>query len=78
MEANTLFLEKHKGHHHLPYLCAHKFSAFDFAIIHGILHFADSLMHRAAVAEMLHVLDPSNKAEAVKLLEDSSDNLVSG
>ncbi|XP_058226821.1 N-terminal acetyltransferase A complex auxiliary subunit NAA15 [Rhododendron vialii] len=38
----------------------------------------DSLMHRAAVAEMLHVLDPSNKTEAIKLLEDSSNNLVSG
>ncbi|XP_052182414.1 N-terminal acetyltransferase A complex auxiliary subunit NAA15-like isoform X2 [Diospyros lotus] len=37
----------------------------------------DSLMHRAAVAEMLYVLDPSKKAEAIKLIEDSSNNLVS-
>ncbi|KAG9150983.1 hypothetical protein Leryth_003095 [Lithospermum erythrorhizon] len=31
----------------------------------------DSLMHRAAAAEMLHVLEPSKKAEATKLIEDS-------
>ncbi|XP_057459608.1 N-terminal acetyltransferase A complex auxiliary subunit NAA15-like [Actinidia eriantha] len=37
----------------------------------------DSLMHRAAVAEMLFVLDPSKKSQAIKLLEDSSNNLVS-
>ncbi|KAL6996526.1 N-alpha-acetyltransferase 16, NatA auxiliary subunit [Sarracenia purpurea var. burkii] len=36
----------------------------------------DSLMHRAAVAEMVYVLDPSKKDEAIKLLEDSSNNLV--
>ncbi|GAA0148143.1 acetyltransferase [Lithospermum erythrorhizon] len=32
----------------------------------------DSLMHRAAAAEMLHVLEPSKKAEATKLIEDST------
>ncbi|KAI7981158.1 N-terminal acetyltransferase A complex auxiliary subunit NAA15 [Camellia lanceoleosa] len=37
----------------------------------------DSLMHRAAVADMLNVLDCSKKAEAIKLIEDSSNNLLS-
>ncbi|KAF3450798.1 hypothetical protein FNV43_RR06887 [Rhamnella rubrinervis] len=36
----------------------------------------DSLMHRAAVAEMLYVLQPDKKAEAVKLMEESTNNLV--
>ncbi|KAK8664233.1 hypothetical protein V6N13_084031 [Hibiscus sabdariffa] len=36
----------------------------------------DSLMHRVAVAEMLNVLDPANKLEAVKLIEDSSNKVV--
>ncbi|XP_039045865.1 N-terminal acetyltransferase A complex auxiliary subunit NAA15-like [Hibiscus syriacus] len=36
----------------------------------------DSLMHRVAVAEMLHVLDPTKKPEAVKLIEDSSNKVV--
>ncbi|KAB5574252.1 hypothetical protein DKX38_001446 [Salix brachista] len=34
----------------------------------------DSLMHRAAVAEMLSVLEPNKKLEAVKLIEDSTNN----
>ncbi|CAK9174650.1 unnamed protein product [Ilex paraguariensis] len=37
----------------------------------------DSLMHRAAVAEMLYLLEPNQKADAVKLIEESSNNLVS-
>ncbi|GMP34658.1 hypothetical protein CsSME_00007436 [Camellia sinensis var. sinensis] len=37
----------------------------------------DSLMHRAAVADMLNVLDCSKKAEAIKFIEDSSNNLLS-
>ncbi|CAN4086801.1 unnamed protein product [Withania somnifera] len=37
----------------------------------------ESLMHRAAVAELLYVLVPSKKAEAVKLIEDSVNDLVS-
>ncbi|CAN1836317.1 N-terminal acetyltransferase A complex auxiliary subunit NAA15 [Linum perenne] len=48
LEANMLFLEKHK----------------------------ESLVHRAAVAEMLYVLEPSKKSEAIKLIEDSSNNTV--
>ncbi|KAK1576952.1 hypothetical protein Q3G72_017810 [Acer saccharum] len=36
----------------------------------------DSLMHRAAAAEMLYVLEPNNKSEAIKLIEDSANNLV--
>ncbi|MBA0870636.1 hypothetical protein Goshw_015158, partial [Gossypium schwendimanii] len=36
----------------------------------------DSLMHRVAVAEMLFTLDPTEKLEAVKLIEDSSNKVV--
>ncbi|GMI78063.1 mutant,snc1-enhancing 6, EMBRYO DEFECTIVE 2753, OMISHA, NAA15 [Hibiscus trionum] len=36
----------------------------------------DSLMHRVAVAEMLYVLDPTKKLEAVKLIEDSSNKVL--
>ena len=35
---------------------------------------ADSLMHRVAVAEMLYLLEPNKKSEAVKLIEESSNN----
>ncbi|WOG99228.1 hypothetical protein DCAR_0518576 [Daucus carota subsp. sativus] len=49
IEANYLFLEKHK----------------------------DSLMHRAAAAEMLYFIEPNKKAEAIKLIEDSTNKLVS-
>jgi len=34
-------------------------------------------MHRAAVAEMLYLLEPNKKVEAVKLIEESSNNMVS-
>ncbi|KAI4331230.1 hypothetical protein MLD38_029435 [Melastoma candidum] len=37
----------------------------------------DSLMHRAAAAEMLLLLEPGNKAKAIKLIEDSTNNMVS-
>ncbi|THG22776.1 hypothetical protein TEA_024701 [Camellia sinensis var. sinensis] len=37
----------------------------------------DPLMHRAAVAEILFVLDRCKKADAIKLIEDSSNNPVS-
>ncbi|MBA0822878.1 hypothetical protein Goarm_019647, partial [Gossypium armourianum] len=33
----------------------------------------DSLMHRVVVAEMLYILDPTKKLEAVKLIEESSN-----
>ncbi|KAH7565150.1 hypothetical protein JRO89_XS09G0146100 [Xanthoceras sorbifolium] len=36
----------------------------------------DSLMHRAAAAEMLCLLEPNKKSEAIKLIEDSTNNLV--
>ncbi|KAK1265524.1 hypothetical protein QJS04_geneDACA024242 [Acorus gramineus] len=36
----------------------------------------DSLMHRAAVAEMLHLLEPNKKIEAIKLIEDSANRTV--
>ncbi|KAF5739129.1 acetyltransferase-related family protein [Tripterygium wilfordii] len=38
----------------------------------------DSLMHRAAVAEMLYVLEPDKKSDAIKLIENSTNNLVPG
>ncbi|KAG8379893.1 hypothetical protein BUALT_Bualt07G0136600 [Buddleja alternifolia] len=49
LEANTVFLEKHK----------------------------DSLRHRAAVAEMIFVMEPNKKGEAVKLIEESSNDPIS-
>ncbi|KAL2332403.1 hypothetical protein Fmac_019984 [Flemingia macrophylla] len=36
----------------------------------------DSLMHRAAFGEMLYILDPSRRSEAVNLIEGSKNNLV--
>ncbi|GJV74506.1 N-terminal acetyltransferase A complex auxiliary subunit NAA15-like protein [Tanacetum coccineum] len=38
----------------------------------------DSLMHKAAVAEMIYCLEPNKKGEAIKLIEESPNNLVSG
>ncbi|WCJ40661.1 N-alpha-acetyltransferase 15 NatA auxiliary subunit [Euphorbia peplus] len=38
--------------------------------------YKDSLMHRAAVAEMLCLLEPDKTSEAVKFIEDSSNNIV--
>lgn len=37
---------------------------------------ADSLMHRAAVAEMLNLLEPQRKSEAIKLIEGSTNGVV--
>ncbi|KAG9459346.1 hypothetical protein H6P81_003854 [Aristolochia fimbriata] len=37
----------------------------------------DSLMHRAAAGEMLYMLEPEKKPEAVKLIEESTNNQVS-
>ncbi|XP_023770332.1 N-terminal acetyltransferase A complex auxiliary subunit NAA15 [Lactuca sativa] len=37
----------------------------------------DSLMHRAAVAEMIYCLEPNKKGDAIKLIQDSPNNLVS-
>lgn len=37
----------------------------------------DSLMHRAAAAEMLYLLEPDKKSEALSLIEDSPNNIVS-
>ncbi|KAF1859666.1 hypothetical protein Lal_00010250 [Lupinus albus] len=36
----------------------------------------DSLMHRAAFGEMLYILDPNRRSEAVQLIEGSRNNLV--
>lgn len=38
--------------------------------------YGDSLMHRAAVAEMMYTLEPNKKAEAIKLIEDSPNKLA--
>ncbi|KAM7480418.1 hypothetical protein LguiA_028631 [Lonicera macranthoides] len=46
------------------------------ANIHFLEKHKDSLMHRASVAEMMYVLEPKKKAEAIKLIEDSSNNLA--
>lgn len=34
-------------------------------------------MHRAAAAEMLYLLEPNKKSEALSLIEDSPNNIVS-
>ncbi|CAL9173200.1 unnamed protein product [Musa hybrid cultivar] len=38
----------------------------------------DSLMHRAAAAEMLYVLEPDKKLDAIMLIEDSKNTLAMG
>jgi hypothetical protein len=38
--------------------------------------FAGSLMHRAAVGEMMYILDPNRRSEVVKLIEGSTNNPV--
>lgn len=40
------------------------------------LLFADSLMHRAAFGEMMYILDPNRRSEAVKLIEGSTNNIA--
>ncbi|OUZ99684.1 Tetratricopeptide repeat-containing domain [Macleaya cordata] len=37
----------------------------------------DSVMHRAAAAEILYVLEPNKKPEVIKLIEDTTNNLES-
>ncbi|KAJ8637710.1 hypothetical protein MRB53_011977 [Persea americana] len=37
----------------------------------------DSLMHRAAAAEMMYVLEPEKKLEAIKLIEESINHTIS-
>eukprot|EP00268_Persea_americana_P057678 TRINITY_DN691_c1_g1_i3.p1 TRINITY_DN691_c1_g1~~TRINITY_DN691_c1_g1_i3.p1 ORF type:complete len:902 (+),score=191.41 TRINITY_DN691_c1_g1_i3:143-2848(+) len=37
----------------------------------------DSLMHRAAAAEMMYVLEPEKKLEAIKLIEESINHSIS-
>jgi len=43
-----------------------------------LLLFADSLLHRAAAAEMIYVLEPEKKLEAIKIIEDSINNVAPG
>lgn len=43
-----------------------------------VLVLADSLMHRAAAAEMMYLLEADKKLEAIKLIEDSKNNIASG
>lgn len=49
----------------------------DCIIVIWLLLLSDSLTHRAAVAEMMFVLEPHKKEEAIKLIEESSDDLIS-
>lgn len=35
-------------------------------------------MHRAAAAEMMYLLEADKKLEAIKLIEDSKNNIASG
>ncbi|CAM0881720.1 unnamed protein product [Alopecurus aequalis] len=37
-----------------------------------------SLTHRAAAAEMMYLLEPDKKSQAIKLIEDSTNNTASG
>lgn len=37
-----------------------------------------SLTHRAAAAEMMYLLEPDKKLQAIKLIEDSTNNTASG
>jgi len=72
-EANMIFFEKHEGNlsPHVAHLCNYiciELTCWLFFVP------ADSLIHRAAVAEMLSVLEPNKKLEAVKLIEDSTNN----
>lgn len=80
IDANNIFLEKHRG----PFSagingfvilgpCSSSKQKNDFLCCMC----AESLMHRAAVAELMYVLEPNKKAEAVKLIEDSVNDLVS-
>lgn len=73
IEANSLFLEKYRSNDlGLVHIL--------FTILFVIFLFCplvDSLRHRAAVAEMVFVLEPSKKKEATSLIEESSNDLGS-
>lgn len=56
-------------HEYAPYCFCHLF-------LHFFVLYADSLMHRAAVAEMMYALEPDKKSKAIKLIEDSTNNTV--
>lgn len=75
MDANYSFLEKHKGVYLVPTHTLFGSVLHVFLVSFGL--FADSLMHRTAVAELLYVLEPNKKKEAIKLIEDSTNDLVS-
>ena len=45
---------------------------------YNLSEFSDSLMHRAAAAEMLYVLEPDKKLDAIMLIEDSKNTLAMG
>ncbi|KAK7854121.1 n-terminal acetyltransferase a complex auxiliary subunit naa15 [Quercus suber] len=83
IEGNRTFLEQHKGHSQpLPNVQYENLNICSIVMTppHPTLLFffllADSLMHRAAVAEMLYVLEPDKKPEAIKLIEESTNNIV--
>lgn len=60
----------------ISYVVSHTFQVSLGKIYIVSLLFADSLMHRAAFAEILYILDSNRKSEAVKLIEDSVNNTV--
>lgn len=81
LEANAAFLEKHKGHILPDLICMPGFTSTKlelecYVYLHILLS-SDSLMHRAAVAEMMSLLEFNKKAEAIKLIEDSNNHLAS-
>ncbi|OIW09085.1 hypothetical protein TanjilG_16312 [Lupinus angustifolius] len=45
-------------------------------LIWGVLEAEHSLTHRAAFGEMLYILDPNRRSEAVQLIEGSRNNVV--
>jgi len=60
----------------ISYIAPHTFQVSLRKIYIVSLLFADSLMHRAAFVEILYILDSNRKSEAVKLIEDSVNNIV--
>jgi len=59
----------------ISYIASHTFQV-SLRKIYIVSLFADSLMHRAAFAEILYILDSNRKSDAVKLIEDSVNNIV--
>lgn len=77
MEANKEFLGRHEGANQIDYIYSHgEITLSDKKMLTFAFNSADSLVHRTAYAEMLYVLDPSKKTEAIKIIEDSANKVV--